>query len=155
LVQFDDDDTGQHFRDWITQKERSDSPSGIGESVYTGGFYIDAKHTGRIPPGMGHDALISLCGYLLKKYPDISWTDYKGLCYARWQEFDQSQFTWEWREAEYQIQKCWDTFERGKMFDEWMKTQNPFQGLISNPTAKPFTGTITDPTARPYIEAGR
>jgi hypothetical protein len=136
--------TGAAFAKWITEKPQNAGPQGNGDTVYTGGFYIDTRHTGHIPPGQGHDAIVAFCGYVLKKCPTISWDDYKGLCYARWQEFDQSKFSWRWSECHYQIKHCWDRFERGIDFATWRSTRKP----------RPFTGHIPNATARRFDTTG-
>jgi hypothetical protein len=145
------DTSGGAFRQWITEKpKKSGNSQGGGGTVYTGKFHIDATHTGPIRPGQGHDAIIALCGYLLKKYPDISWTDYEELCRARWQEFDQSQFAWDWDECLYQITNCWDSFERGKPYDP----NDPFSyGLppSTNGSAPPPPPSGDFWTARPVL----
>jgi hypothetical protein len=138
------DNTGGYFADWITKKEEGAGPPLDSQAVYTGGFYIDTRHTGTIPPGQGHDGIVAFCGYLLKKYPTISWDDYKGLCHARWQEFDQSKFTWRWSECHYQIKHCWDRFQRGTNFVTWRSTR----------ASRPFTGHIPTATARRFDTTG-
>jgi hypothetical protein len=149
------DTSGQKFGGWVKEKQNSGGGQPGGQTVFTGRFFIHERHTGRIPPGLGHDAIVSFCGYLLKKYPGITWSDYEGLCKARWQEFDQSAFTWDWDECLYQITHCWDNLVRGDAYEVWVKTQNPFHGIIRNPTATPFAGRIGNPTATPYAAAGR
>jgi hypothetical protein len=145
LVQYQSDPTGSHFRDWITEEQRRSSGYS-GTTTYMGSFAIDAKHTGLIPSGQGHEKLVSFCGYLLKKYPDISWDDYVGLCHARWQEFDQSAFTWSWEDCRDDlVADCFRRFNRGAPFADWVKTQGPHQ----------FTGIVPDPTARTFVSAGR
>jgi hypothetical protein len=86
--------------------------------------------------------MTAFCGYLLKKYPDISLDEYIRRCEVRWQDFDQSSFTWTWDECRANpVEDCWDRFERGAPFSVWVKTQQtPFTGLIGDCTATPFTG---------------
>jgi hypothetical protein len=98
---------------------------------------------------------VSFCGYLLRKYPDISWADFEGLCHARWQQFDQSKELWEWDDVRKNVvADCWERFSRGMPFDAWVRTQEPFGG-ITKPKQRPFTGHIGTATARTYVAAGR
>ncbi len=140
------DPTGSYFRDWITEEDESQADGYSGTTVYIGRFSIDAKHSGLIPSGQGHDKLVAFCGHLLRKYPDISWTDFEGLCHARWQEFDQSPFTWTWEECRDDlVADCWKRFTRGQSLADWVKTRKP----------RRFTGTIPSATSRTFAVAGR
>jgi hypothetical protein len=135
------DTSGEKFAQWVSEKEQK--PHAKGGTGSAGS--VAADHIGVIRPGTGHDKMTAFCGYLLKKYPEISFDEYLRRCEARWRDFDQSSFTWTWDECRANpVEDCWDRFERGAPFSVWVKTRKrkrtPFAGVIGSATATPFTG---------------
>jgi hypothetical protein len=140
------DFSGEKFGQWVKEKDRKPDRDGGTETAGpfgTAGF-VAADHTGVIRPGTGHDKMTAFCGYLLKKYPDISFDEYVRRCEVRWQDFDQSSFTWTWEQCRANpVEDCWNRFERGSPFSAWVKTKRTKR--------TPFTGTIGDCTATPFM----
>lgn len=106
------DKSGVYFTEWVTTK-----PSSNGQHSGNGTRTRESDHAGRIPPGQGHDTMVSYCGVLLQKYPDIELTEYVERCRARWEEFDQSKFRWTWQEClKNPVMDCWHRFGRGEPY---------------------------------------
>jgi hypothetical protein len=142
LTEVLDDTSGERFGKWVHKKERK--PHAAGGAGTVGG--VAAEHTGIIRPGTGHDKMTAFCGYLLKKYPEISFDEYLRRCELRWQDFDQSSFTWTWDECRLNpVEDCWDRFERGAPF-------NPLHTYKRRQRA--YTGPVGSATATPYAERG-
>jgi hypothetical protein len=142
------DTSGEKFGEWVKEKDRK--PHRDGGTKTAGPFgtasSVAADHTGVIRPGTGHDKMTAFCGYLLKKYPEISFEEYLRRCEARWQDFDQSSFTWTWDECRLNpVEDCWDRFERGAPF-------NPLHTYKRRQRA--YTGPVGSATATPYAERG-
>jgi hypothetical protein len=124
LAEARDDTSGERFGKWVHERERK--PHAAGGTGTAGG--IAAEHTGVIRPGTGHDTMTAFCGYLLKKYPEISFDEYLRRCELRWRDFDQSSFSWSWDECRANpVEDCWDRFERGEPFLKW-RQRRPFLG---------------------------
>jgi hypothetical protein len=103
------DKSGIYFTEWVTTKPNSNG--------HRNGHTRESDHNGRIPPGQGHDTMVSYCGVLLQKYPDIELTEYVERCRARWEEFDQSKFRWTWQEClKNPVMDCWYHFDRGEPY---------------------------------------
>jgi Bifunctional DNA primase/polymerase, N-terminal len=108
------DKSGTYFTEWVTTKP--DKPHTNGHKPGTGRTK-ESEHTGRIPPGQGHDEMTSYCGLLLKKYPDGALEEYIEKCRLHWEDFDQSKFSWTWAEClKNPVMDCWHRFERGEPY---------------------------------------
>ena len=108
------DRTGEQFAKWVKVKEPRTHTTPGGNQTYSGDR---GRHTGTIKDGEGHDALVSYCGWLLKKYPEIGQQEYIDRCRARWEDYEQPpQYYWSWEEClENPVMDCWDRFERGEV----------------------------------------
>jgi hypothetical protein len=125
LTEVVNDDSGKAFGEWVSEKTRKPPRDGGGGGRDGGGGSVAAEHIGVIRPGTGHHTMVSFCGYLLKKYPDISFDEYLRRCEIRWRDFDQSQFDWTWDECRANpVADCWDRFERGEPYNP-LRTYRP------------------------------